>query len=111
MLLGPPFVLLAVGVTAWLALEWSPLLALATGPGWLRLLGIAALAAGTSINVAALRVNTGRFRPALVWPLGSLIFASALLRAGWLAHRRGGVKWRETFYPTQELLAARRFQL
>jgi hypothetical protein len=37
--------------------------------------------------------------------------AFGLLRSAWLVRRRGGVLWRGTFYPNDELLAARRYKL
>ncbi|HVS20021.1 MAG TPA: hypothetical protein VMT18_15560, partial [Planctomycetota bacterium] len=45
---------------------------------------------------------------ALLAPLGTLIQAWVLVRAGWLGWRRGGVRWRGTFYTSSELRAGRR---
>lgn len=110
-ILGPPLPLFLLGALAWLALEWSPLIALASGPLWLRALGGLALVAATAIHVASLRINTGRSAAAFAWPLGSLLFAVALVRSRWLAYRRGGVVWRGTLYANEEILANRRFEL
>ena len=65
----------------------------------------------TAMNVYALQINTGRVLPALLWPCGSALFASTLVRATWLAHRRGGIMWRDTLYPIEDILAARRYAL
>jgi len=110
MLLGPPFGVFALGVTLWLVVEFSPFIAVALGPTWLRWLGAAALLLATGITAASLRINTGHVTAGLAWPLGFAIFATALARATWLAHRRGGLVWRGTLYPKHEILAHRRFK-
>jgi hypothetical protein len=109
--LGTPFPLFVAGTIVWLALEWSSLIALAVGPGWLRVLGGLTLAMVTALHVRALKTNTGRTAAAFLWPIGSVLFASTLVRATWLAHRRGGIMWRGTLYPIKDILAARRYTL
>jgi glycosyltransferase involved in cell wall biosynthesis len=110
-LLGTPLWVFVLGTLVWLALEWSSLIAVAIGPDRLRILGGATFVLATAVNVDALRRNTGRTGPAFLWPVGSGIFASTTIRALWLAHRRGGIVWRDTFYPSGDILAARRFRL
>jgi len=101
-----------VGALALLwAVVFSPLPAVALGPPWLRLLGAAALVAYTAGEVAALWRNCRRWLPALLWPLGALLMSHGLVRATWLAKRNGGVRWRGTFYPLEELAAGRRVKL
>ena len=39
----------------------------------------------------------------LAFPLAALIFAYILIRSTWLTYRRGGVLWRGTLYPLEEL--------
>lgn len=99
-----------LGVLVFLALDYSPFAALALGPAWLRALGAVALVVATGVNFAALRRNTGRGLPALAWPLGTAFLAFATLRATWLVRLRGGVLWRGTFYPLDQIEAARRFE-
>jgi hypothetical protein len=43
-----------------------------------------------------------------MWPLGALLMSYGLVRATWLARRRGGVRWRDTFYSLEELAQGRR---
>jgi hypothetical protein len=97
------------GTVLWLALEWSPILALALGPPWLRVLGAVALVVASAVHVWALRFNTGRGAAGLLWPAGSALFAFTLVRARVLARRRGGIAWRDTLYSVEEILANRRF--
>ncbi len=49
------------------------------------------------------------FRPvwALGFPLGAVTFLWVVLRAAWITHRNGGIRWRDTFYPLAELRANR----
>ena len=46
--------------------------------------------------------------PALLFPVGAVINVALLLRASWLGWRRGGIRWRTTFYPTALLLSGSR---
>lgn len=97
------------------AVELSPLAALAVGAAedvaWLTGLGALAAVAATTSTVAALHKNTGMVWPALLWPVGWLLVASGVMRAAWLAHRRGGIVWRDTFYPAEEIRRGQRFKL
>lgn len=91
-----PLPLLVLGQLVYVPLEvgflgGSPLLLLAT----------AVLAVATSLRLSHwLEVH---LVPAVVSPLGGVLLAIAMLRAGALAWWRGGVRWRDTFYATAEL--------
>jgi len=102
------------GIALFLLIDWSPFVALGlgvfAGPAWLAVLGAAALVSMTFAHVAALRFNTGRWLPALLWPVGSALFAFGTLRATWLVHHRGGVMWRGTFHPLDDVNKARKFE-
>ncbi len=104
-----PFALFA-GVFAVLgAVLTAPAVALALGPDWLRALAAVTIVAYTAGDCVAVWVNTRQWAPGLAWPLGFAIMAYAMLRSTWLAHRRGGVYWRGTFYPLAQLAEGRRF--
>jgi hypothetical protein len=47
-----------------------------------------------------------RALPALLVPVGGLVMAWAVARAGWMGARRGGVVWRGTLYPSAMLREA-----
>lgn len=103
------------GILAFLAVDWAPLMGVAVGLTaglpWLAALSAITFASMTAINAYALRLNTGRWLPALAWPLGSGLLGWGLARSTWLVRMRGGVVWRGTFHPLDEIHESRRFEL
>lgn len=110
-----PFVVTLLVIVLGGLVELSPIAAFLTGVfadiAWLTAVGALVGALGTAATVATLKRNTGRVGPALLWPIGWCLMASGVLRSVWLAKRRGGVVWRETFYPVADLLEGQRFKL
>lgn len=110
-----PFAAVALGMAGLLLVEWTPLIALgiaiAGGPVWLLALSSIAAAATTASYVTALWANTRSWLAALCWPAGIFLLTFGLVRSTWLAHRRGGVVWRQTFYSLEELHEGRRYNL
>jgi cellulose synthase/poly-beta-1,6-N-acetylglucosamine synthase-like glycosyltransferase len=106
------FVLLFVALGAVL---FSPFIATVVGttlgPAWLAVVGLVTFLIYTASEMYGLWRNTGMWAPAIVWPVGFLIMAAGMIRSTWLAHRKGGVTWRGTFYPLDELTEGRRFKL
>lgn len=104
-----------LGMALFLIAEWAPLIALTVGVSrgvaWLAAVGLATAVVATCANVQALRLNTGSWAPALLWPVGSLLIVAGTVRATWLVHARGGVMWRGTFHPLDEIHDARRYEL
>ncbi|MCB9838811.1 MAG: glycosyltransferase [Phycisphaeraceae bacterium] len=84
----------------------GPVWALALGAwaGWAALAGIA-LSAVPAVRMA--RSQGGSPLAAAITPIGHLFFLYAIVRSYVLTRRRGGIVWRETFYPLNELKAAR----
>lgn len=106
---------LFAGATVLLVFELAPWVAMAVGLGrpaasaWsltLGILGATAIALGMAIVAAGERWMGRRALPALFVPLGGLIMAWAVFRAGWMGWRRGGVLWRGTLYPSKLLREA-----
>ena len=94
-------------------MEWAPLAALAVWPHRIGLLwsGVAMLAAAVGSSAILARWSKRRLLPALLFPLAAIVAAGIMLRSGWLGYRRGGIVWRGTLYPKDELLAGRRLKL
>ena len=101
-------------------MEWVPLVALAScGTGFqpvrpipgLLWSGVAMLAAAVGSSVILARWSKSRLLPALLFPFAAIVAAGIMLRSGWLGYRRGGVVWRGTLYPKDQLLAGRRLKI
>lgn len=109
-----PFWAMILGAAALLAIEFSPIAAIKIaflgGPSWLLILGAVSLVATTAVNCSALWTSARTWVAGLLWPFGLLLMVYGLLRSTWLVHRRGGVMWRDTFYPIEELTEGRRFR-
>ncbi len=90
-----------LGSLAFLGVWLAPLLAL--GAWWLpalQILGAVTLMLATAQLGGLARSNGWSPMVALLWPVGALLFAAMMLRSGWLGWRRGGLVWRDSFYPT-----------
>lgn len=93
-----------------LALELSPLMALALAQTpLLQALGLGLLAMALAAMVVSNRWLDRRSWNLVFWPLAELLVCYSQLRAGALGALRGGIIWRGTFYPNEELKAGRRF--
>jgi glycosyltransferase involved in cell wall biosynthesis len=80
-----------------------PFLGLFFASGWAR--GCAGISAGFAVLVQAVMIWPTDASPlyGFTHPLGALIFCWMLLRSAIATLWRGGVVWRETFYPLEEL--------
>lgn len=89
-----------------LAELWPPLAAgLVSGPA--RLLNLAIVGLLTGLGVATARQLRIHPAYALSWPLGAALILATLWHSVVQTLRRGGLVWRNTFYPLAELRAAR----
>lgn len=87
-------------------LELSPFMALAFNP----LLGVTMLGIAYATAVVASRFNQQALLPALFWPLGSLLLVYSAVRAAYIGQKRGGLLWRGTLYPFEQLRKGKRFR-
>jgi lysylphosphatidylglycerol synthetase-like protein (DUF2156 family) len=80
-----------------------PFLGVFLATGWAR--ALAGLAAGIAVVFQAGMMRSSRASPlyGFTHPLGALIFCWMLLRSAIATLWRGGVVWRDTFYPLEEL--------
>lgn len=97
--------LAAVGVSGLLLIAWGPWIAVATLPGWPRWLGLAtalipwvAAGAAGAIGTAGAGLAVG-----MLAPVGFTITALAIARSAIICMRRGGIRWRDSFYPLEQL--------
>ena len=95
--------LVAIAVVALLLMNVAPIFGVFFGQGWTRVFAVAAF-------VIALCFHTGvdigmRVSPfyAFTHPLGALLFSYMLLRSTVVTLKQGGIIWRDTFYPLEDL--------
>ena len=96
--------LFAVGAMA-LSLFMSvlPFLGLAFATGWARVFAGVAAAAAVTIHAAMIWSTKASPLYGLTHPLGALLFCWMIGRSTIATLWRGGVVWRDTFYPLEEL--------
>jgi hypothetical protein len=99
-------------MTTLLAVELSPLIGLVMAPH-----PLLAAAAGFSLGMALLagqwmaRWTRAPRLPALLFPMGTTLLVALLVRAAFLGAWRGGIVWRDTFYPAAVLREGARMEL
>jgi cellulose synthase/poly-beta-1,6-N-acetylglucosamine synthase-like glycosyltransferase len=94
-----------LGVPAILVVGLGPHLGLFFGPWWTRTICAAGLGS-IALLLARERGQGGiAWYHALLLPIGATACAVALARSTWLTLRRRGVRWRDHFYPIDELKA------
>jgi hypothetical protein len=97
-------VLRAVGsVLAIIVISVLPFVALAVARGLAQLFAGVAAATAVAMHSWAARSNRVSVLYGLTHPLGALIFCYMLLRSMVVTLWRGGVVWRDTFYPLEGL--------
>lgn len=98
----PLAVLAGLGI---LILGAGPHLGLLAGPGWGRAIcGLGVLAICLVLQAVG-RQSGVRWTYGLILPVGALLCFWSLARSTWLTLARGGVRWRDHFYPLAELRA------
>ena len=73
------------------------------GHGWIRALSAIAVMIALSFHVGVARVMRVSPLYALTHPLGAALFFYMLLRSTVVTLKQGGIVWRDTFYPLDEL--------
>jgi len=80
-----------------------PFLGLLFGHGWIRILSAIVVVIALGFHVGVDKVMRVSPLYALTFPLGASIFSYMLLRSAVLTLTQGGIFWRGTFYPIEEL--------
>lgn len=90
-------------LTGIVCLNVVPFLAWPFVHGWMLACILLSLAVALVFHAAAARVMRASPWYAFTQPLGAAIFAYMLLRSTVVTLRQGGIVWRDTFYPLEEL--------
>ena len=93
----------AVSVAGLLLTNVLPFAGLFFGHGWIRVFSAIAVFSALAFHVGVDLVMRVSPLYALTNPLGALLFAYMLLRSTVVTLRQGGIIWRDTFYPLDEL--------
>lgn len=102
----------AVGYNVWVALaaavgmlllNVAPFVAIFISHGWIRVLAVAAVVIALGFHAGVDIVMRVSPLYALTHPIGALLFCYMLLRSTVVTLWNGGVTWRDTFYPLDEL--------
>jgi glycosyltransferase involved in cell wall biosynthesis len=96
-----PFV--AAAICGMLLTNVAPFAAVFFGHGWLRILAAVAVVIALGLHVGVDVVMRVSPFYALTHPLGAVLFSYMLLRSTIVTLWHGGVTWRGTFYPLEEL--------
>jgi glycosyltransferase involved in cell wall biosynthesis len=92
-----------LSLIALLAMNVLPFLGLFFGHGWIRIFSAVAVLIALAFHVGVdLTMRVSPFY-CLTHPLGALVFAYMLLRSTMVTLRQGGIIWRGTFYPLEDL--------
>jgi glycosyltransferase involved in cell wall biosynthesis len=100
---GYNVVFAAVSLVATLALNVVPFFAVFAGHGWIRILWAIAVVVAVSMHASVDLLNGVSPLYALTHPIGALLFCYMIARSVAVTLWQGGVTWRGTFYPLEEL--------
>jgi glycosyltransferase involved in cell wall biosynthesis len=95
--------IVAIQLTAIICANILPFLALPFVHGWSLAFVIVSVAIALGFHAGTAVVMRASPWYAFTQPLGAAIFAYMLLRSTVVTLRQGGIVWRETFYPLEEL--------
>jgi glycosyltransferase involved in cell wall biosynthesis len=100
---GYSVALLAISITGLLLMNVAPIFGILFGHGWIQILAAIAFTIAVCFHTG---VDIGaRVSPlyAFTHPLGAILFSYMLLRSALVTLKQGGIVWRGTFYPLDEL--------
>jgi len=95
--------LVAVQLAGLLMMDILPFAGVVFGHGWILALSTTAVLIALSFHVGVAWVMRVSPLYALTHPLGAALFSYMLLRSTVVTMRQGGIVWRDTFYPLEEL--------
>jgi hypothetical protein len=86
-----------------LVMNVLPFAGLVFGHGWIRAFAAIAFLIATGFHLGVDVVMRVSPLYCVTLPLGAVMFAYILLRSTYITLRQGGIVWRDTFYPLEEL--------
>ena len=95
--------LVAVAIAGLALMNIAPMMGVLFGDGWIQVFAAIALVIALCFHSG---VDVGmRVSPlyAFTHPLGAILFGYMLLRSTIVTLKQGGIVWRDTFYPLEEL--------
>jgi glycosyltransferase involved in cell wall biosynthesis len=92
-----------VAVSGLLLMNVVPFVGVIFASGWVRLFAGVAVVIALGFHLGADIVNRVSPLYALTHPLGAVLFGYMLMRSAVVTLWRGGITWRDTFYPLEEL--------
>ncbi|MGB2590358.1 MAG: glycosyltransferase family 2 protein [Candidatus Acidiferrum sp.] len=95
--------MVAIAVAGLLLVNIAPFFGVVFGHGWIRLLACVSVAVAIGFQSAVDAVMGVSPLYALSFPVGAILFAYMLLRSTVVTLWQGGITWRGTFYPLEEL--------
>jgi glycosyltransferase involved in cell wall biosynthesis len=95
--------LVAAQLAALLMMNVAPFAGVALAHGWMRIFCVIAVVVAVCFHAGVAMVMRVSPFYGLTHPLGGLLFCYMLLRSTVVTLRQGGIVWRDTFYPLDEL--------
>ncbi|HUC54826.1 MAG TPA: glycosyltransferase family 2 protein [Candidatus Cybelea sp.] len=95
--------LVAAQLAALLMMNVAPFVGVVFAPGWMRVFCVIAVLVAVCFHAGVAMVMRVSPLYALTHPLGGLLFCYMLVRSTVVTLRQGGIVWRDTFYPLDEL--------
>jgi glycosyltransferase involved in cell wall biosynthesis len=95
--------LVAAQLAALLMMNVAPFAGVALAHGWIRIFCVIAVVVAVCFHAGVAMVMRVSPFYGLTHPLGGLLFCYMLLRSTVVTLRQGGIVWRDTFYPLDEL--------
>jgi hypothetical protein len=95
--------LVAAQLAALLMMNVAPFAGIALTHGWIRIFCAIAVVIAVCFHAGVAIVMRVSPFYGLTHPLGGLLFCYMLLRSTVVTLRQGGIVWRDTFYPLDEL--------
>jgi glycosyltransferase involved in cell wall biosynthesis len=92
-----------IGLTGVFLLNVVPFAGLLAGHGWIRILSAIAVAVALCMHGGVNAMNKVSPLYALTHPIGAAVFCYMIVRSVAVTLWQGGVTWRGTFYPLEEL--------